>query len=415
MGRAHALLALMVLCTPAVAAEVDITLYFHVNGFLDYPINAQRPADVPGKHSDGSLPSGCVETALGSFSSYSKHTWYGYNTPSKVEYDVLENGRPRVYHERGLNLDLELRGEAIAIHWFLEGVTEAGGETSPEHPPIPDVIVRAIVREGDDVSVSNEAFNMGAIIAQAQTEPVTLAREFTQETDQVKVHTLGERSIYEFILVAPIENPVIDRDEAFNVRIDAFVDEPVCDGPTPGEDGDYAMPANVIPHASTEFQPRLHLVVNKTVAITSFDASVNGDTLRLDAWVSGHLGNYHVLGSHADEPPIVFELRGADQALNVSTSEPQRTHGNQFSPPPGFNLWGHVDVTRLRGQYDVVLSISNDQGTDTAEVNGTLTVDGDVTFCHAGVCEVLLAGEKESPAGPGGLVALAALALLRRR
>src|ERR1041385_8001808 len=88
------------------------TLYMHLINFQDFPINTQKPDD---KYTDN--------TALGLFTPTTPcfgdpipnshpfteaHTYYGYSSPSYVEYNFEVDGKPRTHPERGISYDATL-------------------------------------------------------------------------------------------------------------------------------------------------------------------------------------------------------------------------------------------------------------------------------------------------------------------
>ncbi|MGB1697406.1 MAG: hypothetical protein ACPHK8_03300, partial [Thermoplasmatota archaeon] len=128
--RAVAVLLTLVLLTGATAQinnsneSTPVTLYFHLDGFQDFPINTQPPEDFAsddsGRGATGltstCLPDGTPNQLRGDF-----HTFYGFSTPGYVQYEELDkNGTIRIHEERGLAADVVLdRPAGATLYWYL--------------------------------------------------------------------------------------------------------------------------------------------------------------------------------------------------------------------------------------------------------------------------------------------------------
>src|SRR5688572_15446426 len=87
-------------------------LYFHIDGFQDFAINTQKPADLYNDASAVGLATHsftCAGNPVPGSSPFQEfHTEYGYSSPSYVEYNFEENGRPRTHPERGISYDAQI-------------------------------------------------------------------------------------------------------------------------------------------------------------------------------------------------------------------------------------------------------------------------------------------------------------------
>ncbi|HET6399166.1 MAG TPA: hypothetical protein VFH47_06400, partial [Candidatus Thermoplasmatota archaeon] len=211
------------------------TLYFHINGFQEFPINTQAPDDrFRETVTVGTLTNsnGCVKDPSGSagVASQEFHTFYGYVSPSYVQYDVIENGKPRIHQERGIAYDVQLGGD-FTLKWYVETQALSGDPTPdinglPVPMVLPDVMVRASMRAGDVISIQNKAYNEGALIAQGVSGPFTLAGAMTgtfpatgAPEGSVSYTTLPNgHHLYEFTVPMKLSQNIIPREDGANMR-----------------------------------------------------------------------------------------------------------------------------------------------------------------------------------------------------
>jgi hypothetical protein len=427
------------LLMPLAGAEVVIdnpwestptTMYMHLNGFEDMPVNTQEPSFTSGitqplgMGPPASLCLPATNTADG-FTSSSRHTWYGYSSNNYVQYEVDEGGKPRIWLDRGISFDAILDGDSTPIlSWFLRGETSPGAD-GRAHPPIPNVIVRATVREGDAVSVGHTAFNTGNVIAIGQSQPSTLAMAASPASPHVTAHEKDDHWVYEFRFPLEYQSPVIPANESFNIRIDAFMDNEYCNDP--GADGTYAMPDYVAAHASPEFLARLEWNIMNPLRIEGLAPQFLGDDLALHAAVSSAWGAYDVSGDQEDEVPLLMEISGPTAALNLELIEivsNTNVHGYELQRKPvtGTWVWDYVAEQALDGEYQVTFMATNDQQTATATATATFTISpAGNTACYAqdGGTRCVTQGVDQEAPGIGALVGLlgivcAGLALRRR-
>ncbi len=416
-------------------------MYFHINGFQDFPINTQKPDDRYARAVEVGLAthSGCVKDPAGAqhFTDRSYHTWYGYSSPSYVQYDVDENGEPRVHQERGLSYNIKFdQSREPTFTWYLQGKSPGNVDgTDTVHPPMPNVVVRATVREGDDVSVGNSAFNEGAVVAQAQTAPVTLAAAMTQPDPDghVEAMQVGNKWIYKFEFPLKFEKGEIDKKQSYNIRVDAFIDNPACTGPSPNESGDYAFLNFGLVHTSSDYRPMLKWNIMNPVMIEALHPQFVGDDLVVHTASNSPYGSYDVLGDLKSEQPMVLEIVGPSPAMTldqVALVDHSLGHGPEehFKAVAATWLWNYKADMAKDGKYTVTLRVQNDQQTAEAIAVATFEIgNGKAKICGRNLGETTdtcIEPENASKAGedaPGvgfaaivGLIGAAALVARRR-
>ncbi len=453
MGRALIALAALLVIAPAAFAQTAPTepgiynpttisteskMYFHINGFQDFPINTQKPDD---RYADrvevgAATHSGCIADPAGAqhFTDRSYHTWYGYSSPSYVQYDVDENGEPRIHQERGLSYDIKFdSGTQPTFSWFLEGKAPGNVEgTDASHPPIPNVIVRATIRQGDDISVGNAKFNDGAVVAIGQTEPVTLSGAMTQGNDNVIAHQVGNTWIYEFTFPLSLEKQQIDKKESYNVRVDAFMDNPYCADPSAPKGGDYMFLNFALVHTSSDFRPMVKWNIMNPIMIEALHPQFVGDDLVVHTASNSPYGSYDVLGDLKSEQAMVLEIVGPSPAMTldqVALVDHSLGHGPEehFKAVAATWLWDYQADQAKDGKYTVTLRVQNDQQTAEAIAVATFEIgNGKAKVCGRNLGETedtCIEPENANKAGqdsPGiGVTAIAGLlgaaAVLARR
>lgn len=448
MGRASLLWAILLLLPVAAAqptepgiynptASTPTTMYFHINGFQDFPVNTQMPDDRYAETVDRGLVenSGCIETEGQTFTSRSGHTWYGYSSPSIVEYDVDNDGEPRIHQERGISYDVELDGSVVPMFsWYLEASwpeQDLMPADPPAAPPVPEVVVRATLREGDDISVGHSALNVGKIVAIGETAPTLLAGDATQETDHVKVHKIGDRFIYEFTFPLAFDDgsPVIPKDESFNIRVDAFVKNDVCEGPGSQDDSDYLMLDHVLVHSSSAYRPLLKWAVMNPLYIEALHPQFVGDDLAFHTASNSVWGSYDVHGDlESEQPGMDLQINGPTEARSlqkVALQDHTRDHYKHNLAVTAVWLWDYRTDEAEPGLYEVFLKIRNDQDNAEAWAMATFQIgSGGAEVCAKNigdeelVCqkpESMSKGEESPGIGPVLLLGLLAAFVARRR
>lgn len=356
------------------------TMYFHVNGIQDFPVNTQLPSDKYQQSSPLGLVThsqGCVEVPNLALVSNQHHTYYGYSSPGYVEYDVDEGGKPRYHPERGISFDVKLDGsQDVIVKWFMESQA-FGGDGDPVNPndlaapPVPEVVVRATIRENDEISVNHEAMNSGAIIAQGQTSPALLAGPLTQapEDGSLVAHSAGAgKTIYEFTVTAPVEKTDINKDEAYNVRIDVFMEGVPCGG---GIDSDqYLMPDFVRVHTSPDFRPQMQWSIMNPLRIEYLHPQFIGDDLVVHTSSNSPWGNYDVRGDQASESQggLTVDITGPSVPVTfnqVALTARTHEHDHHTEAVDATWVWEYKKDGAKNGLYTITMTAKNDQ--ETAE------------------------------------------------
>ena len=410
------------------------TMYVHLNGFQDAPINTQRPAvDYVEATDVGAIghSQGCFETPGTTLASRTQHTSYGFSSPGYVNYDIDDGGKPRYHNERGISFDVELDpSQPVRFQWFLEGqFTSNSLDPDPNQLPavVPQVIVRATIREGDDISVGAEAYNQGPIIAQGQTEPLLLAGPATPDQEGLTYHPYDGRHLYAFDFPLDIEQDVIREQESFNLRVDLFMENGVCEDV---HQGDYLMLDFVRHHTSDAFRPRFTWDVLNPLRIESLHPQFIGDEMVVHATVNSPWGNYDVLGDGGDAgSPPVLSIDGPSKPLGLQLlAHDVVIYGHDHHTEAVALAWGWPTVAEnaKAGTYVVSLETRNDQETATAIATASFVLGADgrptsVNSCRGDDCgeERLPVQEaaKDAP-GAGWLLApllFAAVALRRAK
>jgi len=406
------MLALLLL--PAAGAEptltlpdgpTETTLYFHLAGLQDFPINTQPPDDRYGAaESKGTLAhsTSCVPDAAGPLLASEHHTYYGFSTPGYVEYDVQEDGGPLIHPERGLSYDVRLDTQSpFTLHWYLETQVFPEGDVDPNTVPlaIPNVVVKATLRLGDDVSVGNEAFNAGDIVARGHAGPALLA----PTTQDVEHSEVDGHHVYGFAVPMRFESDRIPRDASYNVRIDVYIENPVCDDPEPPEDA-YLMPNGVKIHTSPGHRPRMVLSHYDALSIDVLHPQFVGDELIVHTCTNSPWGNYDVDES---EGGLRLEIGGAMSARSLERIlVPGPVHGHHDECLQAVWAWDYAADGAPDGVYHVRLAVQNDQATAEAV--------GEATF-QIGRCADCAEEPGKAVPAPFGLVPLAVAGWLARR
>jgi uncharacterized protein (TIGR03382 family) len=423
-------LALALLTAAPATAQVGIenpdlstptTLYFHLDAQQDFPINTQPPDDRYAKDDSRGLlapttscipdPSGQIGLVTQSF-----HTLYGFSTPGYVEYDFQEEGGPRIHPERGLAYDIEIDPGADAnLYWYLRTRFAGGDSRLPADAVddlpvvVPEVSVRATIRTGDDVSIGGAAYNAGSLIAQGTSAPMLVA------PDASNPHYIPDDGmhLYEFVVPLAIGAGSIPADEAFNIRVDVFMNIPGCET----DPDESLMLSQVDTHTSPEYRPRLDWSIMNPVAIEYIHPQFIGDQLLIHTAMSSPWGNYDV-----DETPGGIEVivAGPSEARSLArTAFTQRhhEHGHHFEPVDVTYSWPYKLDGAQRGEYAIEVRARNDQGTGMAigralfEIGPNTAVDSDGNpVVQAGGDEA-----QDSPLPLLPLVGLVAAAWLARR
>ncbi|MGB1586614.1 MAG: hypothetical protein ACPHID_06180 [Thermoplasmatota archaeon] len=381
----------------------DITMYIHLNGFQDAPINTQPPSDAYAFAGDLGLvqhSQGCQELGATTFLAEPHHTSYAFSSPSLVQYDVDEAGKPKFHNERGISYDLQLHDQPIELVWYLETQVTTGdapqGPFDPNGIPIlvPQVVMRATLREGDDISVGAAAYNTGQRVAIGQTSPADLSPLLDGHEHVTYMGQQQGKHLYEFRFPLDIEKATVTAAEGYNLRLDVFMDNPLCN--TPEEDA-YVMPDFVRTHTSPQYRPHYVWSVLNPLRIESLHPQPIGDDLVVHAHMNSVFGNYDVYGDSYDAggPPLLaftgpsMPVQQELLAWGISFHHGADTHTKPVAAAWG---WPTVGEQARAGAYAVTLTIQNDQQNSEATAVATFQIGtdhrvGSVTGCDADGCK----------------------------
>jgi hypothetical protein len=410
------------------------TLYFHMGGFQDFPINTQRPDDnftqdvVFGA---GTNSLSCVQQTP-TTASQEFHTFYGFLSPGYVEYEYIEQGKPRFHPERGISFDARFDPQApMAVHWFMEGqVTTLEVDPDPNQiaAPIPQVTVRATLRSGDLASIQNQAFNAGDLLAQGQAGPFQLVGDqsntangqvgaVTRPNGTLLVHTSPSGApLYEFIVPLDRVAEAIQHGIGANIRIDVYADNPACNV----HEGKL-MPNLVRAHTSKDFRPRIELAILNPLRIDTLHPEFLGGSIAFHTAMNSPWGNYDI-----DEAAgIHLEVTGPTTAKSlalVDLIQRSHDHGRHQEAVAATYEWPYSKDGASDGLYTVTLTVTNDQGTAQATAVTQFQIgDGHLPPCPegaAGDSNCAFQAKQEAVQSPsaamGGLLSLVLLAAVMR-
>jgi hypothetical protein len=280
-------------------------------------------------------------------------------------------------------------------------------------------VVRATLREGDDLSVGNTAFNAGALIAEGTTAPATLAGPLS--TGPVSHDTVDGRAVYGFHLSMPLQRTTLDASEGYNLRVDVFMDNPAC---ADAAAEDFVMPDLMASHSDPEHRPRFTWMVANPISIDYVMPRFTGDDLVIDASYSSPWGAFDLAGDARDPGPApALAIAGpVTPALEASPGgQAHYEHGESAATQPVSTQWVWKDaVSAPDGRYTVTFEAATDQGATGTSVTTFEVGDGSLrslTVCSDDGCNTT-APEPLTATTPGLGVAimplLAALVLARR-
>lgn len=385
--------------TPSGAMPVD--LYLHVDDFRDMPMVTVPPpadhvADVPRGLMTHSA--GCVDAPMmGAF-----HIWYAYLGAEAPAYTDEGHGITR----GGPIADVVLDATALAtLTWLLE--TQANGHNMTEPLAaaplvVPDVVVRATVREGSGISVGDAAYNVGRVVAQGETAAATLSPDIDHA--QVTHHMHGDRHVYRFEVPLAYEDAWLAGDLGMNVRIDVFVANDACED---------AMPDLVRPHSSPDLRPVLTWTAIDALRFGRLEPEPGDEGWLFHATLSDAWGAYDI-----DQDTIrltVIDENGRTWSPElVAYDDFGHGHGD-YGPRPADMTFGWHDATGA-GWHQVTASACALDGRACASAQAAFHPDGHVEGVLDGEAFEEHAAVRESAAVPIlALVLVVGLAFLRRR
>jgi hypothetical protein len=452
------LLSLLVLLAPAAAAKepgiynpdvsTPVKLYMHLIDFQDFPINTQVPDDAWTQDTTYGLATSTLsclpDDTPGVNVDQPFHTFYGFSSPSYVEYLQEESGKPRFHPERGISYDARLDTQApFILYWYLSIQGPADSPDGAPDPdgvplPVPNVVVKATMRAGDEVSLNDRAYNTGEVLLQGKSNPATLFMDQvlpgTGGAAPAETRALGQHGgkwLYEVAVPMAMEQPVIPRATGYNIRVDIFMDNPAC-----AEGPDATLMPNVVAiHSSPAFRPRMEFAITNPLRITTLHPQFVGDDLIVHVGANAAWGNYDVAEPSPYTPGLVdglkVEITGPSPATSlglyrlVSETNPHWAHQNDVTV---VYVWPYKADRAEPGVYSVTFTARNDQGTAEAVAvsqfeigrGGNVAVECDDAGCRPTEPEGGSGGDGRGAPGLGlvallGALGAVAVAVRRRR
>ncbi len=396
----RSLVLLAVLLLPA-ASAAPVTLYAHVDGNSDMRLDTQLP-DAAGKAPG--LPllgvSGCVTDPTGQqgFTDRSYNTWYAIGTQGLYNY-INKYGEAGVGFYRGLTGDVVL-DEAVQpiLTWYVgTGAADRGA------PIIPNVVLKATLREGDQLSVGNKAYNEGAIVAQGRSTPVTLSPMVNDP--QVTHHMVDGEHVYGFTVPLTIEQTTIDGAEGYNLRVDAYMDNPVCTEARSAAGGDY-LALGLRPHQSPGLFNQLSLGAMDPLSLEA----IHVQQIQQDVII--HVKPHSAFGYDDVLTQDWMRFTGKTPVGERYVAPIMHTHSGDT--PPSFSYIWNTTATK-HGVYPFEIHFSNVQQTANITIPGELRLDDDgPKVCFDTGCWAPATENSTVPSLPV-LALLGVLGLLARR
>jgi hypothetical protein len=379
-----------------------VTLHLHTVGVQSYPINTQAPdygfRTMPGRALAGHTLSCLPAPPLVGGPFYDLHTVYGYSSPSYVFYEDNEEGRPRVYPERQMGYDVQLDDSFPSELTFFLATTEGTPGDNGVPVVLPNVVVEATLRIPDSLSLDDAGFDTGPVLAHGKSPPALLAAAATQGA----THSMaGIRHVYGFTVPLGFEDTSIPRDRGFTLRIDVFVENPLCAG-----EG-HVAPNLVEPYADPAHSPAITTWVLQPLRIGQLTPHFIGHEVVVVGEMQSAWGNYDV-----DESSIGLRGEGPDGPVDVQVLtfvQRTREHGHHSDPVEVAWLWNRTGASP--GIYTFSLHVANDQGTATAWATAAVRLGPDAAFPAVTGPSTVPAGEAAVPAAAWiptlGILALA--------
>ncbi len=423
------------------SASTPTTLYFHVfDTFNPFPINTQ-PMDVGFFEVGGtSFPTASHTIVAQQAGDYDFNTIYGFATSGPVEYDFIENGRPRFHPERGIASDVQVdSGVRPVVHLYMDVRDLFSSDTHPQNQTgvgpaddplnqaanqwnglpqaLPSFTFRVEMRTGNSLSI--EDLDAGTLIMSGSKtahvvdgHTVPLAG-LPPDVGGTPILSPDESGIIEWAIELDPALDVIPKSDAFHVRIDWY------QNPTPDGANDDAFAEGYMRLvADANHLPRLDFAIKNPVYIEYIHPEVAAGILLIHSCVNSPWGTYDV-----DVANITVAVDGPSepQTLAQVVSQNAHVHGLHDQCAEVTYLWRFRDEDAKNGDYAISLAVPNLVGSSTATGQAGFTVEGKRAF---GVDEqgnevapVDAGGGKESPMPVGPMLAagLVALAALRRR
>jgi len=371
------------------------TLYFHMIDFQDFPINTQKPNDKylqNVKVGTGTNTLTCIPNPPQGGTPFQEfHVRYGYSSPSYVEYNFEQDGKPRTHPERGISYDAQIDPNApFFLYWYLATTPGAPGsngvdpDTAPV--PVPNVVVEATIRAGDAISVDDKAYDTGPELVHGITTPATLFYNQVlpaastsgspgapnTNPDVTYMSDVNGKHIFQFKVPMKVDTPIIPRATGYNLRVDVHMDNPACTSPDASKE---IMPNVVEDHSSAQYRGRMELSIMNPIRLEYLHPQFVGDDLVIHTSMNSVWGNYDVGEVNPYTPDVTPDyiqvgITGPSPAASLAQAAiVQRTHEHYHHQEAVdvTYVWPYKTDRALNGLYTVDVKFKNDQGTAQAE------------------------------------------------
>ncbi len=426
-------LALLLAAVPTQAqlsnpdASTPTTLYFHIfDTFNPFPINTQ-PMDAEFFDVGGtSFPTVSHTIVSQQVGDYDFNTIYGFATSGPVEYDFIENGRPRFHPERGIASDVRLDdGVQPVVYLYMDvrdlfstDASDLGFGGLPS--ALPSFTFRFEMRTGN--SLREEDLSSGTVLMSGSTtahvidtHALGLNDPFAGQTapDGTPILVPDESGIVEWAIPLNVDSTFIPKADAFHVRLDWY------QNPSGDAANDDAVAQGQMRLVSdTLHLPRLEMAIQNPVYIEYIHPEVAAGILLIHSCVNSPWGTYDV-----DVDNITVRVQGPStpETLQQVISQNAHVHGLHDKCAEVTYLWRFRDEGAANGDYAIRLEVPNLVGNALATGQAGFTIEGKKAFGideQGNEIEPVDTGEgKQSPLPAGVFVGLGlvGLAALRRR
>jgi hypothetical protein len=435
----------LVLAPPAqAAASTPTTLYFHVfDTFNAFPINTQ-PMDVAFFEVGGtSFPTASHTIVSQEAGDYDFNTIRGFATSGPVEYNFIENGRPRFHPERGIARTVEIDESVQPVaHLYVDVRDFLSSDTHPQNltctascvepadavanqatsawgglpQAIPDLTFRFTMRDGNELG-DTAALDAGQLIMSGQVTAHVVDTHALgangvvagqQGPDGRPVYVPDESGVVDFSIPLSLSAARITKADSFNVRIDWY------QNPSESPDEDDSVSEGYLRLVSDRNHlPRLDMAIREPVYVEYVHPEVAAGVLLVHSCVNSPWGTYDV-----DVANITLAVTGPSEpkGLQQVVSQNAHVHGLHDRCAEVTYLWRFRDEGAQNGDYDLQLGVPNLAHTGTAAATAGFHLEGKKAYGldeSGKVVEPSRAeGGRDSPAVPfvallAGLLALA--------
>ncbi|HJQ93798.1 MAG TPA: hypothetical protein VJ874_05890, partial [Candidatus Thermoplasmatota archaeon] len=389
LARAFATLSLVSLLAAAWPVQAQLqnpeestptTLYFHIfDTFNAFPINTQ-PMDAEFFEVGGtSFPTASNTIVSQQVGDYDFNTIRGFSTSGPVEYDFIENGRPRFHPERGIAADVQVDPSVQPVAYLYMDVRDViSSDTLGLGLPqmLPSFTFRVTVRTGNTIGDDAE-LDAGQLLMSGQTTAHVIDTHALGQNDAfagqaapdgTPIFVSDESGVVEFAIPLDVDDPLIPKADSFNVRIDWY------QNPSGQPDQDDSVAEGWMRLVSDPLHlPRLELAVMNPVYIEYIHPEVAAGILLIHSCVNSPWGTYDVDVANVT---VAVEGPSAPATLQQVISQNAHVHGLHDKCAEVTYLWRFRDEDAKNGQYDIKLGVPNVGGSALASGQAGFTVEG---------------------------------------